>query len=1125
MKPIVFAHAPAEATRDLAPLRVAEAPAYEHNGAPVTRPAFYRVACDPRRSVAVEACAGAGKTWMLVSRIVRALLDEGDNACEPHEILAITFTKKAAGEMGERLDQWLADFAGRAPETLIEELTVRGLDPVAAAAAAPRLQGLYRKLLEGGRPVQFRTFHAWFAGLLRNAPIAALRSLGLPATYELLEDDSEARLHAWRPFFEAVSADADALDDYQALVATYGRSQTAKALGEALTRRVEFTLSDAASHVQPFGAMYAALDGLRSPVDALGAESVRTQWLARASALGRENNKTPQKAAEAVIDVFGAGVPSMDERPAALARLRKAFFVATDDRLTQHLKKYEAAQEAEVELQLLCAAQAQHAAWLYQQRMTRLTRLLVDAFAQVKRAHGWIDMNDIEQAAQLLLSQSALSGWVQERLDARVAHLLIDEFQDTNPLQWQALHGWLSGYVGAGAKAPSVFIVGDPKQSIYRFRRAEPQVFIAARRFIREGLGGEFLTCDHTHRNARNVVGLVNEAMGAAQALNRFEGFRDHSTERTDDGAVQKLPQIPRDAVERLAAGQGALSEDGELRWRDSLTTPRILPETRLLQLECEQAARWVAERIADGTPPRQIMVLARRRSRLSALQDALRDRRIATQQPEKNDLYDAPEVQDMVALVDALVSPGHDLSLARALKSPLFGIDDDALVRLALMKRERPAMNWFTLMQGDDDANTDTDTGTEAQAALEAVGKKLLRWKGWLAALPPHDALDAIYHDGDVMARFGAAAPPALRETVLANLRGLLSASLEIDGARFTTPYAFVRSLRAGGVRAPTVAAPDAVRLLTVHGAKGLEADNVLLLDSDAAAPRSQTMGVLVEWKGDEERPRRFVFMASEKSPPGCAAPLLVEEQAARLREELNGLYVATTRARERLVLSAVQPARANEGSWWTQLEAHCEPVLAEEPLVDLSGQANTLLAGHFGLMRAPVVVPDADVERPPAIADFEPAVDAASSAFGQAMHRLLEWAVPGIALSASQVRAAAREFAIDVSTARRAAKSAERIRVGKGAWAWDADALDWQGNEVALVHEGQILRIDRLVRRRETGAWWVLDYKSAARPERDASLIAQLQRYRAAVQTACPGEVVHLAFLTGQGELVTIE
>src|ERR1043165_1148391 len=106
--------------------------AYEHNGRPVERAAFYAIACDPRRSVAVEACAGAGKTWMLVSRILRALLEHGDAACAPHEILAITFTKKAAGEMRERLDQWLEDFAERPQEELGAPLVMRGMAPAAA---------------------------------------------------------------------------------------------------------------------------------------------------------------------------------------------------------------------------------------------------------------------------------------------------------------------------------------------------------------------------------------------------------------------------------------------------------------------------------------------------------------------------------------------------------------------------------------------------------------------------------------------------------------------------------------------------------------------------------------------------------------------------------------------------------------------------------------------------------------------------------------------------------------------------------------------------------------------------------------------------------------------------------
>ncbi|RYY85985.1 MAG: DNA helicase UvrD, partial [Comamonadaceae bacterium] len=550
-----------------------------------------------------------------------------------------------------------------------------------------------------------------------------------------------------------------------------------------------------------FGVICPALAAFDEPTHALRGEPARQRWLARAAELGREANKTPQKAADAIVDVFGVAAPVGDDAlEAAFVALRKAFFVATEDRLGKNLQKFPAAQDAEAELQLLCLAQAQHRAWQHQQRMTRLTHLLLDAFAKVKRAHGWVDMNDVERAAEKLLGDPVLSGWVQERLDARIAHLLIDEFQDTNPLQWKALHSWLSGYAGAGGRAPRVFIVGDPKQSIYRFRRAEPQVFIAAKAFVRDALQGDELNCDHTHRNARRVIGLVNLAMGAAQAAGEFDGWRDHTTERHDDGAVLKLPPIERDAG---GSPDVAPADDGMLAWRDSLTTPRVLPEEQLLQKECEQAARWVAERIADGTLPSQLMVLARRRSRLAAMQDALRQRQIPTQQPEKNELNDAAEVQDVVALVDALVSTAHDLSLARALRSPLFGVDDQALVHLALRQRAAPGTSWFTLLQADD-----------LPGALQPIGATLRRWQGWLAALPPHDALDAIFHDGDVLARFGAAAPAALRQGVLANLRGLLSASLEIDGARFATPYALVRALRAGGVRAPAVAAPDAVRL-----------------------------------------------------------------------------------------------------------------------------------------------------------------------------------------------------------------------------------------------------------------------------------------------------------------------
>jgi ATP-dependent helicase/nuclease subunit A len=175
-----------------------------------------------------------------------------------------------------------------------------------------------------------------------------------------------------------------------------------------------------------------------------------------------------------------------------------------------------------------------------------------------------------ERVALVLLRDG---GWVQERLDARVAHLLIDEFQDTSPLQWHALHGWLSGYSGAGGggsgqRPPGVFIVGDPKQSIYRFRRAEPRVFEAAARFVREGLGGSVLACDHTRRNAPPVIEAINGVFGAAGEL--FPGFRRHTTEVGAVAAseVSTLPRIDRPPRPPSRRGDDATP----LVWRDSLT-------------------------------------------------------------------------------------------------------------------------------------------------------------------------------------------------------------------------------------------------------------------------------------------------------------------------------------------------------------------------------------------------------------------------------------------------------------------------------------------------------------------------------------------------------------------------
>jgi ATP-dependent helicase/nuclease subunit A len=463
-------------------------PAFEHNGTHVERSRFYALACDPQRSVAVEACAGSGKTWMLVSRMVRALLE----GCAPHEILAITFTKKAAAEMRQRLQDVLHQFAGQDDDALRDELRARGLPHEPTDAQLVTLRGLHHTLLRGGRMVQVRTFHSWFATLLRSAPLQALADLGLPESYELLENDAKAVAEVWPRFLATVASDPTARADYMEAVATHGRHQTHKALEAALAKRVEFALADAQgvvdASVQTFGQRYPQFAQLSAdmstPSAAFTLPHNRSLLLDAARLLGAATQATLTKAAVALE----AAVSGQDWPGVVQALLTQSGSPRKFSDKAAGMDTIRQAQDWVVQVQ---AAEHQHQAWLHQQRMARLTRVVVAQYAALKRERGWLDMNDLERAALALMTDPVLSGWVQERLDARVRHLLIDEFQDTNPLQWQALSAWLAGYAGAG-HAPSVFVVGDPKQSIYRFRRGRAAGVQGGAAFCGGRTGGGF---------------------------------------------------------------------------------------------------------------------------------------------------------------------------------------------------------------------------------------------------------------------------------------------------------------------------------------------------------------------------------------------------------------------------------------------------------------------------------------------------------------------------------------------------------------------------------------------------------------------------------------------------------
>ena len=222
--------------------------------------------------------------------------------------------------------------------------------------------------------------------------------------------------------------------------------------------------------------------------------------------------------------------------------------------------------------------------------------------------------------------------------------------------------------------------------------------------------------------------------------------------------------------------------------------------------------------------------------------------------------------------------------------------------------------------------------------------------------------------------------------------------------------------------------------------------------------------------------------------------------------------------------MISSITPRNANAASWRERIAPHARRVDApREPPAgaeSASGPFLVLNLPEVPVKRSSVATNNIAIEGSP------DGGDSLSSRLGQAMHSLLEHAGgTGQGWSAVRLAQLARELSITPAQAVSAADAARRILAGEGAWAWDEAAVDWQANEVDLVWHGQALRIDRLVRRRDTGHWWVLDHKTAEAPERQPALLAQMRQYREAVQALQPGAVVRSAFLTASGAMVPVE
>ncbi|TFV88985.1 ATP-dependent exonuclease, partial [Oxalobacteraceae bacterium OM1] len=670
--------------------------AYEANGEPVEAPQFTRIACDPARSVVVEACAGSGKTWLLVARMLRLLLA----GAEPSELLAITFTRKAAQEMRERLLHLLHELA-LAPEAhVVALLRERGLPDAELPRAMPLARSLYERVLASPQSLSIDTFHSWFARLVQIAPLTS----GVPHGYALTEATGELVQEAYSRFMQALN-DAEHEEARQSLLRLFelvGDSTARKLLDAFLDKRAEWLASLLAGEDAPLQWLR-ELCGPDGDVDARLAlwedDALRGRLLNLARVLGQGAKKNQDRAV-AIESALTAGA-SLENFAALLTQFfdDKGKARGNDHRRGKMLaaveQHYGANGADRFEEEFLDAG----AALLDLQRRSferlvlelndalfRVGALYLEQYQSVKAEQRAFDFSDLEWHAYRLLADPEHAAYLQSRLDARYKHILLDEFQDTNPLQWSIVRAWLAAY-GDDAQKPSVFVVGDPKQSIYRFRRAEPRVFAAARDLLAEQ-GAAVLRTNQTRRNARHIIGVLNDSLRANPI------FSAQTTLASGDGEVWRLPlvsQAEEEAVDEAEAAGFAL--------RDPLTEAREEQEDARRVLEGQAVAQAILQaRSARGAAWSDVMLLVKKRKHLAAYESALRAAGIPFISDKRGGLLESLEVADLIALLGFLITPGDNRALAHVLKSPVFGVDDADLVSLA--QRREPT--WWARLQAE---------------------------------------------------------------------------------------------------------------------------------------------------------------------------------------------------------------------------------------------------------------------------------------------------------------------------------------------------------------------------------------------------------------------------------------
>jgi len=1092
--------------------------AYERNGQAIDAAQFTHIACDPAHSVVVEACAGSGKTWLLVARMLRLLLA----GAAPSELLAITFTRKAAQEMRDRLLQLLEQFALSGDDEVGMLLQERGVAAEDIPALLPLARGLYDRVLSDPAALSIDTFHSWFARLIQAAPLAS----GVPHGYGLSDSSGEMLTEAYRRLMQNLSGTQEnpIRDALLRLYELAGDWNARKLLDAFIDKRAEWQAANLKQPPIEELAQLCGADGVQDARLGLWSDSALLQRILDLAALLGQGAKRNQERAVVLETAVSAGPSSenflrllqqfVDDKGAVrsndhrrgklLAEIEKRFgdnaaeqFESAFTGLADELKKLQRRSTEPLVLEM-------------NQALFEVGSAFLDCYQEVKGEQRVFDFADLEWHAYRLLVDPDHAAYMQSRLDTRYKHILLDEFQDTNPLQWCIVRAWLNAY-GEDAAQPSVFIVGDPKQSIYRFRRAEPRVFEEARAML-SARGASVLRTNQTRRNAQAVVDGLNACMSGHNRI-----FSAQTTTSEAGGAVWRLPLVQDDDEAKDSAADAGLLRDPLTTAREEREDERRYREGRAVAAALLAARRTLAD--SSGALPKwsDVMLLVKKRSHLGAYEKALREAGVPFVSDRRGGLLESLEVADLIALLNFLITPGDDLSLAQVLKSPIFGASDDDLIALATDH----GGTWWQRLQ----AHVVAQEPVRNELALPSACALLQSWLRAAPQLPVHDLLDLILHQGRLVARYAQSVGAAQRGQVVGNIEAFLELSLALDAGRYPSLPKFIaalQTLRKGADNdapdeANVDAAVDAVRILTIHSAKGLEASIVALLDANHSEPARDDLGILCDWPQDSEWPTHFSAFG-RKDERGLAREYLFDlEERFKQQEDWNLLYVAITRAKNILIVGGVAGRKNVDArgvvanSWYARLR-HVEEMPHD------AADSNAIDAEHLAFTMPlfdPPALPGSAVPIPVAVQSAE--IDEGILLHGL-MERLTNGAQWPVTIPPATVIAQWLGCALPLAAQVRE-QAAAILNQQDLARFFDPRQHVVAHNEMEIAFDGNFLRFDRFVQFADES--WILDYKRQLLAGERAAYSAQLAQYRAAAQVLYPGRSIRSALILVDGSL----